>query len=210
MKLLLLMFATQASALQLTPDTWDDAFAGKTAFVKFFAPWCGHCKKMKPAWDKLMEKYADSDSVVIADVDCIGDGKPLCDKVGVKGFPTIKFGDPSDLDDYKGQRDFESLDTFSSLLRPPCDIETFEHCSDEEKVLVDELSQKSPKELKDLLESEEDERLAVEKTFEEAVKALNTEYKTLLNEKEKDLGLIQKKYNVGILKKLLQKDKSEL
>lgn len=210
MKLLLLMFATQASALQLTPDTWDDAFAGKTAFVKFFAPWCGHCKKMKPAWDKLMEKYADSDSVVIADVDCIGDGKPLCDKVGVKGFPTIKFGDPSDLDDYKGQRDFESLDTFSSLLRPPCDIETFEHCSDEEKVLVDELSQKSPKELKDLLESEEDERLAVEKTFEEAVKALNNEYKTLLNEKEKDLGLIQKKYNVGILKKLLQKDKSEL
>lgn len=210
MKLLLLMFATQASALQLTPDTWDDAFAGKTAFVKFFAPWCGHCKKMKPAWDKLMEKYADSDSVVIADVDCIGDGKPLCDKVGVKGFPTIKFGDPSDLDDYKGQRDFESLDTFSSLLRPPCDIETFEHCSDEEKVLVDELSQKSPKELKDLLESEEDERLAVEKTFEEAVKGLNTEYKTLLNEKEKDLGLIQKKYNVGILKKLLQKDKSEL
>lgn len=204
------MFATQASALQLTPDTWDDAFAGKTAFVKFFAPWCGHCKKMKPAWDKLMEKYADSDSVVIADVDCIGDGKPLCDKVGVKGFPTIKFGDPSDLDDYKGQRDFESLDTFSSLLRPPCDIETFEHCSDEEKVLVDELSQKSPKELKDLLESEEDERLAVEKTFEEAVKALNNEYKTLLNEKEKDLGLIQKKYNVGILKKLLQKDKSEL
>lgn len=204
------MFATQASALQLTPDTWDDAFAGKTAFVKFFAPWCGHCKKMKPAWDKLMEKYADSDSVVIADVDCIGDGKPLCDKVGVKGFPTIKFGDPSDLDDYKGQRDFESLDTFSSLLRPPCDIETFEHCSDEEKVLVDELSQKSPKELKDLLESEEDERLAVEKTFEEAVKGLNTEYKTLLNEKEKDLGLIQKKYNVGILKKLLQKDKSEL
>ena len=210
MKLLLLMFATQASALQLTPDTWDDAFAGKTAFVKFFAPWCGHCKKMKPAWDKLMEKYADSDSVVIADVDCIGDGKPLCDKVGVKGFPTIKFGDPSDLDDYKGQRDFESLDTFSSLLRPPCDIETFEHCSDEEKVLVDELSQKSPKELKDLLESEEDERLAVEKTFEEAVKGLNTEYKTLLNEKEKDLGFIQKKYNVGILKKLLQKDKSEL
>lgn len=204
------MFATQASALQLTPDTWDDAFAGKTAFVKFFAPWCGHCKKMKPAWDKLMEKYADSDSVVIADVDCIGDGKPLCDKVGVKGFPTIKFGDPNDLDDYKGQRDFESLDTFSSLLRPPCDIETFEHCSDEEKVLVDELSQKSPKELKDLLESEEDERLAVEKTFEEAVKGLNTEYKTLLNEKEKDLGLIQKKYNVGILKKLLQKDKSEL
>lgn len=210
MKVLITMFFAQASALQLTPETWDTTLSGKTAFLKFFAPWCGHCKKMKPAWDKLMEKYADSDNVVIADVDCVGDGKPLCDKAGVKGFPTIKFGDPKDLEDYKGQRDFESLDTFSSLLKPPCNVDTFEHCTDEEKVLVDELGQKSPEELKDLLGSEEDERLAVEKTFEEAVKRLNEEYKEILSEKEKDLSSIQKRYNVGILKKILERGTSEL
>jgi len=28
-----------ASALELTPETWDDAVAGKTVFVKFLAPW---------------------------------------------------------------------------------------------------------------------------------------------------------------------------
>lgn len=210
MKVLITMFFAQASALQLTPETWDTTLSGKTAFLKFFAPWCGHCKKMKPAWDKLMEKYADSDNVVIADVDCVGDGKPLCDKVGVKGFPTIKFGDPKDLEDYKGQRDFESLDTFSSLLKPPCNVDTFEHCTDEEKVLVDELGQKSPEELRDLLGSEEDERLAVEKTFEEAVKRLNEEYKEFLSEKEKDLSSIQKRYNVGILNKILERGTSEL
>jgi hypothetical protein len=27
------------SAVELTPDTWDDATAGKTVFVKFLAPW---------------------------------------------------------------------------------------------------------------------------------------------------------------------------
>lgn len=210
MKVLFTMFFAQASALQLTPETWDTTLSGKTAFLKFFAPWCGHCKKMKPAWDKLMEKYADSDNVVIADVDCVGDGKLLCDKAGVKGFPTIKFGDPKDLEDYKGQRDFESLDTFSSLLKPPCNVDTFEHCTDEEKVLVDELGQKSPEELKDLLGSEEDERLAVEKTFEEAVKRLNEEYKEFLSEKEKDLSSIQKRYNVGILNKILERGTSEL
>ena len=38
--------------------------------VKFFAPWCGHCKKMKPDWDKLMEEYKDNEKVVVAEVDC--------------------------------------------------------------------------------------------------------------------------------------------
>jgi hypothetical protein len=28
-----------ASAGELTPETWDDAVAGKTVFIKFQAPW---------------------------------------------------------------------------------------------------------------------------------------------------------------------------
>jgi thiol-disulfide isomerase/thioredoxin len=43
------LVAASASAKELTKATWDDASAGKVVFIKFFAPWCGHCKKMKPA-----------------------------------------------------------------------------------------------------------------------------------------------------------------
>ena len=64
---------------------------------------------MKPAWDKLMDAFADSKTALVADVDCTAAGKPLCDSNGVKGFPTIKYGDPSDLQDYKGGRDLKSL-----------------------------------------------------------------------------------------------------
>jgi NOL1/NOP2/fmu family ribosome biogenesis protein len=36
---ILLGLAAAANAVELTPETWDDAVAGKTVFIKFLAPW---------------------------------------------------------------------------------------------------------------------------------------------------------------------------
>ncbi len=209
MKLLFLLLA-QASALQLTPDNWDSSVAGKTVFVKFFAPWCGHCKKMKPAWDKLMEQYEDSKTVLIGDVDCIGSGKPLCDEVGVQGFPTIKYGDPDNLEAYQGGRDFDALDEFAKVLKPPCNVNTLEHCSVEDKVLIDDLSTAPLEYIKNLLDLEKQERETIEKTFEDAVNDLQDQYQKLQQKKRDDTAALKKKYNVGITKKMLQKGKDEL
>ena len=56
---------------------------------------------MKPAWDKLMDDFAGNPGSLVADVDCTAEGKPLCDSNGVEGFPTIKYGDPSNLEKYE-------------------------------------------------------------------------------------------------------------
>lgn len=55
-------------ATTLTLDNFDEIRAGRNAFVKFHAVWCGHCKAMKEDWDKLGDQF-DSSSVLIGDVE---------------------------------------------------------------------------------------------------------------------------------------------
>ena len=56
-------------------------------FVKFYAPWCGHCQRMAPAYEDLYEQSQEKKYKVVK-VNCIEVGD-LCDKAGVDGFPTL-------------------------------------------------------------------------------------------------------------------------
>ncbi|XP_075257187.1 thioredoxin domain-containing protein 5-like [Convolutriloba macropyga] len=78
-------------------------------FVMFYAPWCGHCKKLMPTWEKLAENYLHYVSIRITRIDCTNN-KESCAKYKVKGFPTLMyFRKGKDIGGYAGARDYESL-----------------------------------------------------------------------------------------------------
>jgi protein disulfide-isomerase A1 len=74
-------------------------------FVKFYAPWCGHCKKLAPIWDQLADKMKD-ENVVIAKYDATTNEN---EGVNIKGFPTLKYYKNGNAIDYSGGRDLDSL-----------------------------------------------------------------------------------------------------
>jgi protein disulfide-isomerase-like protein len=148
---LLLPTATQAGGAQeLSLDTFDSIRAGRNAFVKFFAPWCGHCKSMKAAWDQLGDEFAGpSSSVLIGDADCTADAKSLCEKYGVTGYPAVKYfvnGETTGTD-YKGPRDFESLLQHTrDVLEIKCDVKNPSECSEREKMFIEKMTKASAEE----------------------------------------------------------------
>nr|BAN42363.1 protein disulfide isomerase, putative [Entamoeba invadens] len=114
--LLATVLCTQASVVSLNPTNFNNIVDGtRHVFVKFFAPWCGHCKKLAPEYVKLADKYKSNDNIVIAELDCDNkDHKDLCGKFGISGFPTLKFfaKGTTDAIDYNGDRSFDDLVKF--------------------------------------------------------------------------------------------------
>jgi len=76
----------------LTDDTFDTFLEEENSvLVMFYAPWCGHCKQMKPKFVSAAAKLKDSQiSGKLAAVDCTKESK-IASRFGVKGYPTVKY-----------------------------------------------------------------------------------------------------------------------
>jgi len=79
------------NVLTITGNTFDElAFdPKKDVFVKFYAPWCGHCQKLAPVWSKLGQKVKnegwDAKGVVVAKMD--GDANDCIEEMS--GYPKL-------------------------------------------------------------------------------------------------------------------------
>jgi len=156
---------------------------------------------MKPDWDKLMGEFAGSATQLVADVDCTADGKSLCETVGVRGYPSIKWGDPSDLQDYQGGRDFDALKNFADEnLKPICSPKNLDLCDDEKKAQITKYQDMSDEDLAAAISSEEKKLDDAEAEFKaEVQKLIQDKYSALSTEKDEKIAAV-KNSGLGLMK----------
>mmetsp|Transcript_21827 Transcript_21827/g.24162 ORF Transcript_21827/g.24162 Transcript_21827/m.24162 type:complete len:183 (-) Transcript_21827:428-976(-) len=144
---------------------------------------------MKPDWDRLMKDFENDPTKLVADVDCTTeDGEVLCQQHDVQGFPSLKWGDPSNLEEYNGGREYEELKAFADEnLKPMCSVQNIDLCDEEQKSKIEEFQKLSEEELSKIVTDEEVKLSANEKQLEEDIEKLQASYENLMKEKdEKD------------------------
>ncbi|KAJ2162348.1 hypothetical protein GGF46_000712 [Coemansia sp. RSA 552] len=120
------MYDSSSAVKQLTSANFDSVL-DKTAqptFVKFYAPWCGHCQKLEPAYQRAAARTQGMAKFYA--VDCDEEvNKPLCARYNVRGFPTLKVfsekrtkrGSRRSVD-YPGARKASAMAKFARSMLP--------------------------------------------------------------------------------------------
>lgn len=81
----------------------------KEVLVKFYAPWCGHCKTLAPHFDEAAKRLLSNPNIVIAKVDSTENEVA---NVDIQGFPTLKFWGKDKSQppiDFNGERSAEGI-----------------------------------------------------------------------------------------------------
>ncbi|XP_063307683.1 protein disulfide-isomerase TMX3 [Pelobates fuscus] len=145
------ILTTAASLFLLVPtpvtafvEDLDDSFKENRKddiwLVDFYAPWCGHCKKLEPVWNDVGTEMRTSGSPVrVGKMDAtVHSG--LASEYGVRGFPTIKLLKGEMAYNYRGPRTKEDIVEFANrvagpLIRPLPSQQMFDHVQKRHNVL---------------------------------------------------------------------------
>lgn len=97
----------------LVGSNFDEVAFNKSVnvLVEFYAPWCGHCKALKPIYEQLGEKYKDDPTIVIAKMDAASNE---LEHTKINSYPTIKLykAETNEVVEFAAERTLEGLSQF--------------------------------------------------------------------------------------------------
>ena len=109
--------------------------------VKFYAPWCGHCKKLAPEYSKAATKLRAQDPpIYLAHIDAT-EQTESAERYQIKGYPTLKFFIDGKQIDYNGDRtEKDIIEWVNKKIGPPVlekeDKATFERHLEEQPLTL--------------------------------------------------------------------------
>ncbi len=90
----------------------DLVYMNTGGIVFVYAPWCGHCQKFKPTWDKLKKKFYNKIPFYEINYET---NKELAKNLNVNAFPAILFRHNGRQVDYNGNRTLADLENFTKV-----------------------------------------------------------------------------------------------
>lgn len=96
----------EEAVITLTEDNFDSTVESEALIlVEFYAPWCGHCKRLKPEYERAARRLKQVESPIkLAKIDATVE-KKLSERFEVKGYPTLLIFRNGKHFSYKGPRE---------------------------------------------------------------------------------------------------------
>jgi protein disulfide-isomerase-like protein len=205
--------AGASSVITLDSDSFGKHVGGaKGVFVKFFAPWCGHCKAMAKDWETLATAYADSEAHAIAEVDCTINAE-LCATHGVKGYPTLQaFGAGSvDGEVYENERTLEAFKTFvdNGGLSAPCSSSNRDRCNAVELKALEALEILGADEIATRIKASEQKAKEATDAYTEKIEEISSVYHLISKANDEVQSILKKELKLLLDMKVVLEEREQ-
>eukprot|EP01090_Pellita_catalonica_P000053 TRINITY_DN10037_c0_g1_i1.p1 TRINITY_DN10037_c0_g1~~TRINITY_DN10037_c0_g1_i1.p1 ORF type:complete len:521 (+),score=88.70 TRINITY_DN10037_c0_g1_i1:59-1564(+) len=112
----------ESSVIEFGSDDFAKGIARGKWIVMFYAPWCGHCKRLKPTWETLAQMVNTNSNdygFSVAKVNCVDNSDFCFEKQQIEGYPTLKvYINGEFISEYEDSRELQSIVEYVQAARP--------------------------------------------------------------------------------------------